>query len=131
MFEFKLADLGEGIHEAEIVKWYVKVGDKVEMDDPLIDVETDKATVTIPCPKTGAIVQRLGEVGDILHVGQLLVVIDDGAGQAAATAPSAPAEAEAKTVETKPATAPSAPAKAEAKTVETKPAAAPTAPAPR
>ena len=64
MFEFKLPDLGEGIHEGEIVKWYVQVGDMIKEDDPLVDVETDKAAVTIPSPVGGKVVQLGGQVGD-------------------------------------------------------------------
>ena len=53
--EFKLPDLGEGIHEGEILKWHVKPGDRINADEPLVDVETDKAAVTIPSPKGGVI----------------------------------------------------------------------------
>lgn len=78
MFEFKLPDLGEGIHEGEILKWYGKVGDTIIEDDPLIEVETDKAAVTIPSPRGGVIVSLKGEVGDILNVGDVITTIDDG-----------------------------------------------------
>jgi pyruvate dehydrogenase E2 component (dihydrolipoamide acetyltransferase) len=91
VFEFKLPDLGEGIHEAEILKWHVKVGDRIASDDPLIDVQTDKATVTIPSPRTGTIAQQNGKDGDTLVVGQIVVVIDDGVGvKPAPAAPAAP-----------------------------------------
>ncbi len=89
MFEFKLPDLGEGIHEGEILKWHVAVGAVVEEDAPLVDVETDKAAVTIPSPRAGKIISQTGGPGDIVSVGQVITVIDDGAG--------APVEAPAKT----------------------------------
>jgi pyruvate dehydrogenase E2 component (dihydrolipoamide acetyltransferase) len=99
MFEFKLPDLGEGIHEGEILKWHVAVGGTVEEDAPLVDVETDKAAVTIPSPKAGKIVSLTGAVGDTVTVGQVITVIDDGSGVAAEpveeleeTPPPAPAE---------------------------------------
>lgn len=78
MYEFKLPDLGEGIHEAEIVKWYVQVGEDIGKDEPLVDVETDKATVTIPSPVGGTVVELAGEVGDEVHVGDVLAVVDTG-----------------------------------------------------
>ncbi|MBN1771943.1 MAG: 2-oxo acid dehydrogenase subunit E2 [Deltaproteobacteria bacterium] len=78
MFEFKLPDLGEGIHEGEILKWHVAAGDAVREDDPLVDVETDKAAVTIPSPKSGRVVRTEGKRGDKVHVGQVIAVIDEG-----------------------------------------------------
>jgi 2-oxoisovalerate dehydrogenase E2 component (dihydrolipoyl transacylase) len=74
-FVFKLPDVGEGVAEAEIVAWHVKVGDTVKEDDPLIDVMTDKATVEIGAPVAGKIVSRKGEAGDKAAVGNELVVI--------------------------------------------------------
>ncbi len=85
MFEFKLPDLGEGIAEGEILKWYVKDGGKVVEDEPLMDVETDKAAVTIPAPRGGKVLALKGEVGDIVNVGDVVIVIDDGSGDATAT----------------------------------------------
>lgn len=91
MYEFKLPDLGEGIHEAEILKWYVAKGDSLAEDDPLVDVETDKAAVTIPSPKGGLVVELSGEPGDTVVVGQVIVVIDESGqgGQARAEQPRA------------------------------------------
>lgn len=83
MYEFKLPDLGEGIHEGELLKWYVNEGDTINEDESLVEVETDKAAVTIPSPRAGRIVKINGSVGDVLEVGTVLVVIDDGAGVAA------------------------------------------------
>ncbi len=84
MFEFKLPDLGEGIAEGEILKWYVEEGQPIVEDEPLMDVETDKAAVTIPSPRGGKIAAYKGKVGDIVNVGDVVVVIDDGTGEAAA-----------------------------------------------
>ncbi len=78
MYEFKLPDLGEGIHEGEVLKWHVATGETIAEDDPLVDVETDKAAVTIPSPASGKVVSTTGEVGEIVHTGDVIVVIDDG-----------------------------------------------------
>ncbi|UCE60464.1 MAG: 2-oxo acid dehydrogenase subunit E2 [Phycisphaerales bacterium] len=78
MYEFKLPDLGEGVHEGEILKWHVTAGAAIQEDDPLVDVETDKAAITIPSPRTGTIVSVTGNVGDTILVGDVVVVIDDG-----------------------------------------------------
>ena len=82
MFEFKLPDLGEGIAEGEILKWYVTEGGPIVEDEPLVDVETDKAAVTIPSPRGGTIKALKGKVGDIVNVGDVVVVIDDGSAAA-------------------------------------------------
>ena len=84
MYEFKLPDLGEGIHEGEVLKWYVQPGDTIQEDDPLVDVETDKAAVTIPSPKGGRVASITGEVGQTIEVGTVIAVIDTGDGAAAA-----------------------------------------------
>jgi pyruvate dehydrogenase E2 component (dihydrolipoamide acetyltransferase) len=60
---FKLPDLGEGIHEGEILKWHVAAGGEVKEDAPLVEVETDKAAVTIPSPRKGRIVSVAGKPG--------------------------------------------------------------------
>ena len=70
MYAFKLPDLGEGIQEGELLAWHVNQGDAISEDEPLCDIETDKAAVTIPSPKTGT-VHRLGaRVGDTVQVGR-------------------------------------------------------------
>lgn len=75
-FEFKLPDIGEGIHEGEIVKWFVKPGDDVKEDDVLCEVQNDKAVVEIPSPVTGKVVEvRVGE-GETAIVGDVLVTFD-------------------------------------------------------
>jgi len=73
---FNLPDIGEGIAEAEIVKWHVKVGDVVAEDDQLADVMTDKATVEMEAPVSGTITAIAGEEGDILSIGSMLVEIE-------------------------------------------------------
>jgi pyruvate dehydrogenase E2 component (dihydrolipoamide acetyltransferase) len=88
-FEFKLPDIGEGVVEGEIVQWLVKVGDKVEEDQPLVEVMTDKATVEIPSPVAGAVLKCVGEAGDIVDVGATLIVIEaDDKKPAAGTKPA-------------------------------------------
>lgn len=79
-YEFILPDLGEGIAEGEIIKWHVAVGDSVEEDQVVVEVETDKAAVEIPSPKAGTILSLGGEEGDIIQVGSVLVVIGDESG---------------------------------------------------
>ncbi len=90
MFEFRLPDLGEGIHEGEILKWHVAQGDTIAEDAPLVEVETDKAAVTIPSPRAGRIMSLGGQVGEIVKTGAVLVVIDDGSGPAAVAPPQTP-----------------------------------------
>jgi 2-oxoisovalerate dehydrogenase E2 component (dihydrolipoyl transacylase) len=78
-FTFNLPDIGEGIAEAEIVAWHVKVGDQVEEDGRLADMMTDKATVEMESPVAGRIVQVAGEEGDVIAIGSPLVVIETDA----------------------------------------------------
>ena len=75
-FVFKLPDIGEGVVEGEIVQWHVSVGDSVAEDDPIVDVMTDKATVTIPSPVDGTVDSLSGEVGDMIAVGSTLLEIN-------------------------------------------------------
>ena len=75
-FVFKLPDIGEGVVEGEVVQWHVSVGDSVSEDDPIVDVMTDKATVTIPSPVSGVISSLSGDVGDMIAVGSSLMEID-------------------------------------------------------
>ena len=83
-FTFKLPDIGEGVAEAEIVKWLVAVGDTVVEDQPLVEVLTDKATVEIPSPKAGVIARLGGVEGAIVPVGNMLIEIEVAGGAAAA-----------------------------------------------
>jgi 2-oxoisovalerate dehydrogenase E2 component (dihydrolipoyl transacylase) len=83
-FEFRLPDIGEGIAEAEIVAWHVKVGDRVEEDQQLADMMTDKATVEMESPVAGKVLKLAGEVGEQIPIGSILAVIEtDGAADAA------------------------------------------------
>ena len=75
-FTFKLPDIGEGISEAEIVAWHVAVGDRVEEDQQIADMMTDKATVEMESPVSGVVVELAGEVGDQVSIGAALVVIE-------------------------------------------------------
>ena len=72
-YVFKLPDIGEGVVEGEIVAWHVKVGDSIKEDDQIVDIMTDKATVTIPSPTDGIVTELSGEVGDMIAVGSALV----------------------------------------------------------
>ena len=89
-FTFRLPDIGEGIAEAEIVAWHVKVGDRVEEDGRLADMMTDKATVEMESPVAGTVVSLAGDVGDMVPIGSGLVVIEiegESEGDEPATAP--------------------------------------------
>jgi pyruvate dehydrogenase E2 component (dihydrolipoamide acetyltransferase) len=88
-FEFKLPDIGEGVVEGEIVKWLVKPGDQIVEDQPLVEVMTDKATVTIPSPRRGKVLRTVGNEGDIAKVHGTLVILEvEGAGGASHGAPT-------------------------------------------
>jgi pyruvate dehydrogenase E2 component (dihydrolipoamide acetyltransferase) len=82
-FEFKLPDIGEGVTEGEIVSWLVSVGDQVNEDQDMVEVMTDKATVTIGAPKAGKVVELRGGVGDVVPVGDVLVIFDLAGGESA------------------------------------------------
>src|SRR6185369_15992635 len=77
-WEFKLPDIGEGVTEGEVVSWLVKPGDVVKEDQPIVEVMTDKATVTITSPRAGTILETVGKVGEIVKVHGTLVVYDLG-----------------------------------------------------
>nr|MBA2528795.1 2-oxo acid dehydrogenase subunit E2 [Euzebyales bacterium] len=77
-YEFLLPDIGEGIAEAEIVRWLVCEGDHVDEDQPVAEVETDKAVVEMPAPATGTVLRLGAKAGAVVRVGDLFVVIDDG-----------------------------------------------------
>lgn len=85
MNTFLLPDLGEGLDEAEIVVWHVNVGDHVVADQPLVSVETDKAVVEVPSPRSGRIARLNGAKGDMLKVGAPLVEFATGEGEDAGT----------------------------------------------
>ena len=122
---FKLPDIGEGVVEGEVVQWHVAAGDAVSEDDPIVDVMTDKATVTIPSPVTGVVSSLSGEVGEMVAVGSTLVEFDSDAAATASSEPEPVAEPEpeaepAPAAEPKPIPAPTPTAP--------EPAAAPAAP---
>ncbi|MER7394389.1 dihydrolipoamide acetyltransferase family protein [Streptomyces sp. NPDC000151] len=83
--EFPLPDLGEGLTEATIVRWLVEVGEVVAVDQPVVEVETAKAMVEVPCPYGGVVTARMGTEGDELPVGAPLVTVAVGASQDAGT----------------------------------------------
>ncbi|WP_328838126.1 dihydrolipoamide acetyltransferase family protein [Streptomyces europaeiscabiei] len=86
VLEFKLPDLGEGLTEAEIVRWLVQVGDVVAIDQPVVEVETAKAMVEVPCPYGGVVTARFGEEGTELPVGAPLLTVAVGAPASGVTA---------------------------------------------
>lgn len=89
-FTFRLPDIGEGIAEAEIVAWHVKIGDRVEEDQQVADMMTDKATVEMESPVSGVVVELAGEVGDQVPIGSALMVIEvEGESEAPAQAETA------------------------------------------
>ena len=92
--EFRLPDVGEGIATAEIIAWQVAEGDRVREHQDLVEIQTDKATVVIPCPADGVITRLCGEPGDMLDVGSVLAVIEaDGAAANGGAGTPAPAPA--------------------------------------
>ena len=99
-FTFKLPDIGEGIAEAEIVAWHVAVGDRIEEDQNIADMMTDKATVEMESPVSGVVVELAGAVGDQVSIGAALVVIETDAADVPAAVVAAPeTEAQAETAE--------------------------------
>ncbi|MFJ4406996.1 dihydrolipoamide acetyltransferase family protein [Streptomyces sp. NPDC088910] len=88
--EFTLPDLGEGLTEAEIVRWLVEVGEVVAIDQPVVEVETAKAVVEVPCPYGGVVTARFGAEGDTLDVGRPLVTVAVGSHSDAAGNPDGP-----------------------------------------
>ena len=130
-FVFKLPDIGEGVVEGEVVQWHVSVGDSVSEDDPIVDVMTDKATVTIPSPVSGVISSLSGDVGDMIAVGSSLMEIDSegegGAPAAEDTEEQEPVSDPDPPKAPEPAPAPKAPEPAPAPKA-TEPAPAPKAP---
>ncbi len=87
--EFLLPDIGEGLTEAEIVRWLIPEGGRVEADEPVVEVETDKAVVEIPSPYAGTVLRHGGAEGETIRVGAVLVVIGED-GEVATTADSTP-----------------------------------------
>jgi pyruvate/2-oxoglutarate dehydrogenase complex dihydrolipoamide acyltransferase (E2) component len=92
-YEFKLPDLGEGLTEGEIARWFVQEGEEVAEDDPLVEIQTDKTTVEIPSPAAGKVARILVQEGEVVPVGTVLVVIGEDV--------AAPAQAEQPRTEPK------------------------------
>jgi pyruvate/2-oxoglutarate dehydrogenase complex dihydrolipoamide acyltransferase (E2) component len=93
MYEFKLPDIGEGLSEAELLEWTVKVGDHVKEGDEVALISTDKVDVDLTSPATGVVMELLGEPGDVIDVGTVLMRIDDGSGAPEAPQAGAPVKA--------------------------------------
>lgn len=94
IFEFKLPELGEGIHEGEVVKWLVKPGDSVEEDQIIVEIQNDKAVVEVPSPYTGTVKEILVEEGTVSVVGDTLLTIEAAGAAPAAGAPQETPQAE-------------------------------------
>jgi pyruvate dehydrogenase E2 component (dihydrolipoamide acetyltransferase) len=99
-FEFKLPDIGEGVTEGEVVNWLVAVGDTVTEDQDIVEVMTDKATVTIGAPKAGKVAELRGQAGDMIPVGDVLVVLDVAGDATSAAVEEQPARSAAPTGDT-------------------------------
>jgi pyruvate dehydrogenase E2 component (dihydrolipoamide acetyltransferase) len=95
--EFRLADVGEGLHEAEVKRWLVRPGDRVALDQPLVEIETDKAVVELPSPVAGVVTSLGADEGAILHVGDIVAVLEP---EGAAPASSGPGAGAASTTAT-------------------------------
>lgn len=104
MFEFKLPDLGEGVHEGQVVNVLVKEGDEIGEYQPMLEVETDKAAVEIPSPKSGVVAKVHVQPGQMVKVGQVLISIEEGGGDGRGK--PATAEQPAERAAPKPAPAP-------------------------
>ena len=121
MTEIRVPTLGESVTEATIGRWFKKAGDAVAVDEPLVELETDKVTIEVPAPSAGTLGDIIAKDGETVAVGALLGQINDGAVGAAAKPAAAPAKAAAPTP------APAAPAP----TAKVPPADAPLAPSVR
>ncbi|POX42143.1 branched-chain alpha-keto acid dehydrogenase subunit E2 [Streptomyces sp. Ru73] len=97
--EFPLPDLGEGLTEATIVRWLVEVGEVVAVDQPVVEVETAKAMVEVPCPYGGVVTARMGKEGDELPVGAPLVTVAVGESRSAGAEAGEPADPAAEQAE--------------------------------
>nr|WP_306269249.1 2-oxoglutarate dehydrogenase complex dihydrolipoyllysine-residue succinyltransferase [Pararhizobium sp. IMCC3301] len=106
--EIRVPTLGESVTEATIGQWYKKVGDAVNADEPLVELETDKVTVEVPAPSAGVLSEIIAQEGETVEVGALLAALDAGA---SAAAPAKAAPEPEKTTETKADKKPEVPAK--------------------
>ncbi|WP_028593677.1 dihydrolipoamide acetyltransferase family protein [Paenibacillus assamensis] len=116
-FEYRFPELGEGLHEGEIIKMLIKPGDKVTDDDIIMEVQNDKAIVEVPCPVNGTVLEVLAKDGQVMHMGEVVAIIDAEGDVPEQAAPAeeakeeapAPAAAEAPKAEAAAAPAPAAP----------------------
>src|SRR4051812_42356033 len=93
MADIRVPTLGESVTEATIGKWFKKPGDAVAVDEPLVELETDKVTIEVPAPAAGVLGDIAAKDGETVAVGALLGQIKEGAGAPAAAKPAAPAAA--------------------------------------
>src|SRR5512140_1931983 len=98
MTEIRVPTLGESVTEATIGRWFKKAGDAVAVDEPLVELETDKVTIEVPAPSAGVLGEIIAKDGETVAVGALLGQITDGAGAAKAAAAPAAAKAAAAPV---------------------------------
>src|SRR3989344_2058002 len=82
VFEFRFPDVGEGIHEGELVEWKVKEGDRVGKDQVIALIETDKAVVEVPSPRSGVVLKLNFKAGEKIKVGEVLITIEEDVGNA-------------------------------------------------
>src|ERR1700753_1714898 len=111
MTEIRVPTLGESVTEATIGRWFKKAGDTVAVDEPLVELETDKVTIEVPAPSAGTLGDIVAKDGETVAVGALLGQINDGAAGAAKPAAAAPAKAAAAPPPPAAAPAAAAPAK--------------------
>src|SRR3954466_9585048 len=97
MTEIRVPTLGESVTEATIGRWFKKAGDAVTVDEPLVELETDKVTIEVPAPSAGTLGEIVAKDGETVAVGALLGQINDGATPAKSAAPAKNVEAPAKT----------------------------------
>ena len=76
-YEFLLPDIGEGLHEATVLQWFAKIGDHLDVDAPMVEVETDKAITEIPAPRAGVLLHQGAAVDEVIEVGRILAVIGE------------------------------------------------------
>src|SRR5437763_10830918 len=105
MTEIRVPTLGESVTEATIGRWFKKAGDPVAVDEPLVELETDKVTIEVPAPSAGTLGEIAAKDGDTVAVGALLGMINDGAAGAAAKPAAAPAKTAAPAAPPPPAAA--------------------------
>ncbi len=118
MAEIRVPTLGESVTEATIGRWFKKPGDAVAVDEPLVELETDKVTIEVPAPSAGTLGEIVAKDGETVAVGALLGQISEGAGGAKPAAK--PAQAEAPKAAPAPAAAPAAAAPAPTQEIATR-----------